>query len=77
MKERSEQLLVAEIFGACYKRAYTVSELCNKIYKNGLAKNQIRIYQILEILMKNGMIKPVFKHRELKYIRDESPEEME
>ena len=67
MKERTEELLVAQIFGLCFKQARTVDEVTKRIYKNEYAKNVVRVFQCCEILMKNGILVPKFQDRQLRF----------
>lgn len=65
MRELTDDLLVAEIFSLLLTEARTIEELTNLIYKNLYAKNIIRVYQIIEILMKRGIVIPKFQNRVL------------
>jgi hypothetical protein len=65
MKELTEQLLITEIFSLLIAEPRTIEDLTNKIYKNLYAKNIIRVYQTIEILLKRGIVVPVFRDRTL------------
>jgi len=71
MKELSEQLLCVEVFGVLAEEPRTSEEMTNKTYKNMYAKNIVRVYQTVEILLKRGIIVPMFSNREIKYKLDE------
>ena len=71
VKELSEQLLCVEVFGLLAEKPRTVEDMTNAIYKNMYAKNIVRVYQTVEILLKRGVIVPMFSNREIKYKIDE------
>jgi len=70
MKELTEQLLITEIFSLLLVEPRTIEDLTNKIYKNLYAKNIIRVYQTIEILLKRGIVVPVFRDRTLLFQLD-------
>ena len=63
MKELTEDLLITEIFSLLLTNPRTIEELTNLIYKNLYAKNIIRVYQTIEILLKRGIVVPKFQNR--------------
>lgn len=65
MKELTDDLLVTELFSLLLTESRTIEELTNLIYKNLYAKNIIRVYQTIEILMKRGIVIPKFHNRVL------------
>jgi hypothetical protein len=65
MKELTNDLLITEIFALLLTEARTIEDLTNRIYKNLYAKNIIRVYQTLEILLKRGIVTPKFVDRVL------------
>jgi hypothetical protein len=65
MKELTNDLLITEIFSLLLTEPRTIEELTNIIYKNLYAKNIIRIYQTIEILLKRGIVTPKFQNRTL------------
>jgi len=65
MKELTNDLLITEIFALLLTEARTIEDLTNKIYKNLYAKNIIRVYQTIEILLKRGIVIPKFVNRVL------------
>lgn len=65
MKELTDELLVTELFSLLLTESRTIEELTNLIYKNLYAKNIIRVYQTIEILMKRGIVIPKFHNRVL------------
>jgi len=65
MKELTNDLLITEIFSLLLTDARTIEDLTNKIYKNLYAKNIIRVYQTIEILLKRGIVIPKFVNRVL------------
>ena len=67
MKELTEQLLVTEIFGLCMHNPMSIEELTNKIYKNMYAKNLVRVYQTVEIMMKRDILIPSFRNKTIKF----------
>ena len=67
MKEYSEPLLITHIFGICFKHARTVDEITKRIYKNGHAKNIVRVYQCCEILMEYEILIPKFQNKQLRF----------
>lgn len=71
MKEHTEELLVAQIFGLCMEEPKTIEDMTNRIYKNLYAKNIVRVYQCCEILMKRGVLIPKFHDRTLLFQIDE------
>lgn len=67
MKEHSNDLLVTQVFGICFKRARTVDEITMKVYSNGYAKNVVRVFQCCEILMKHGVLVPKLQNNQLRF----------
>lgn len=65
MKELTNDLLITEIFALLLTEARTIEDLTNRIYKNLYAKNIIRVYQVIEILLKRGIVIPKFVDRVL------------
>jgi hypothetical protein len=63
MRELTDDLLITEIFSLLLTEARTIEDLTNLIYKNLYAKNIIRVYQVIEILMKRGIVIPKFQNR--------------
>jgi hypothetical protein len=63
MKELTNDLLITEIFSLLLTEPRTIEELTNTIYKNLYAKNIIRVYQTIEILLKRGIVTPKFQNR--------------
>lgn len=63
MKELTDDLLITEIFSLLLVEPRTVEDLTNIVYKNLYAKNIVRIYQTVEILMKRGIVVPKFQNR--------------
>ena len=43
------------------KQICTIEQLTQKIYKNNLAKNTVRIYQCLMVMLKNDLVQPIVK----------------
>jgi len=72
MKELTEDLLITEIFSLLLTEARTIEELTNLIYKNLYAKNIIRVYQTIEILLKRGIVIPKFQNRVLLFQIDKN-----
>ena len=66
MKHTSD-LLVTKIFSFCLKNSRTVDEISSRIYKNGYAKNQIRVFQVLEALIKEGIVAPKVSNGTLRF----------
>ena len=67
VKEHTDELLVAQVFGICFKNPRTVDEITKKIYSNGFAKNVVRVYQCCEILMSHGVLVPKFQNNQLRF----------
>ena len=65
MKELTDDLLITEVFALLLTEARTIEDMTNKIYKNLYSKNIIRVYQIIEILLKRGIVIPKFIDRTL------------
>lgn len=63
MKELTNDLLITEIFSLLLLEPRTIEELTNMVYKNLYAKNIVRIYQTVEIMMKRGIVVPRFQNR--------------
>jgi len=63
MRELTDDLLITEIFSLLLTEARTIEDITNLIYKNLYAKNIIRVYQVIEILMKRGIVIPKFQNR--------------
>jgi len=63
MRELTDNLLITEIFSLLLTEARTIEDITNLIYKNLYAKNIIRVYQVIEILMKRGIVIPKFQNR--------------
>ena len=72
MKELTEDLLITEIFSLLLTEGRTIEELTNLIYKNLYAKNIIRVYQTIEILLKRGIVIPKFQNRVLLFQIDKN-----
>ena len=72
MKELTEDLLITEIFSLLLTEARTIEELTNLIYKNLYAKNIIRVYQTIEILLKRGIVIPKFQNHVLLFQIDKN-----
>jgi len=54
----NDDLMVAKVFTCCLRRSRTVGEITRSIYGNGYAKNQVRVFQVLEVLIGEGVIVP-------------------
>lgn len=67
MKEYSDDLLVVKIFSICLRNGYTIEEITDKIYKNNLAKNIVRVYQSVEIMMKHNIMIPKYQNNGLRF----------
>ena len=67
MKEHTNEMLVTQVFGACFKNAKTIEEITKKIYKNESAKNILRVYQCCQILMKHKVLVPKFQNDQLRF----------
>ena len=67
MKEYSDDLFVTKVIGVCFKNAKTIEQITEKIYKNQLAKNIVRVYQCCMILMQHGILVPKVKDRLLMF----------
>jgi len=67
MKELTDDLLITEIFALLLTEARSIEDMTNKIYKNLYAKNIIRVYQTIEILLKRGIVIPKFINRTLQF----------
>ena len=65
MKELTDDLLVTEVFSLLLSEARTIEGITNIIYKNMYAKNIVRVYQTIEILLKRGIVTPKFQNRTL------------
>lgn len=65
MKELTNELLITEVFALLLTEARTIEDLTNNIYKNLYAKNIIRVYQTIEVLLKRGIVTPKFVDRVL------------
>ncbi len=60
MKELTDDLLIAEVFSLLLSEARTIEGLTNIIYKNLYAKNIVRVYQTIEVLLRRGIVIPQF-----------------
>ena len=67
MKELTDDLLITEIFALLLTEARSIEDMTNKIYKNLYAKNIIRVYQTIEILLKRGIVIQKFINRTLQF----------
>ena len=67
MKEYTDDLFVTKVIGICFNHAKTIEQITEKIYKNQLAKNIVRVYQCCMILMQHGVIVPKAKDRLLTF----------
>ena len=65
MKELTNELLITEVFSLLLTEPRTIEDLTNNIYRNLYAKNIIRVYQTIEILLKRGIVTPKFIDRVL------------
>jgi hypothetical protein len=63
MKELTDDLLIAEVFSLLLSEARTIEGLTNIIYKNMYAKNIVRVYQTIEVLLRRGVVIPQFSNR--------------
>ena len=50
--------MVAKVFTCCLRRSRTVLDITKGIYGNGYAKNQVRVFQVLEVLVGEGVVVP-------------------
>ena len=66
-KEYTDTLLATYIFSMCFNQPKTIEEISRKIYENHHANNIKRIYDCCQILLKYGVIVPVFNDRILKF----------
>lgn len=69
--ERTDYVLGAEVIAWCNKKPYKIEEITQKIYGNTQAKNIIRVYQCIDVLLQHGIIVPKFNNRLLKFSVDE------
>jgi hypothetical protein len=67
MKERSKHVLGAEVMSICSGKSYRIEELTKKIYNNLDAKNIVRVYQCVEVLLYHDILIPEFKQRYLRF----------
>ena len=67
MKEYTDELLFTKIFSLCLKHPYSIEEITDKIYKNNLAKNIVRVYQSMEIMMKHNIMLPKYQNNSLRF----------
>lgn len=67
MKEHTNELLVTQIFGICFKSPRTIEEITKRIYRNGYAKNILRVYQCCEILLGHSVLVPKFQNNQLRF----------
>jgi hypothetical protein len=75
--ERENWLLGIEVYSALkQKQICTIEQLTQRIYKNNLSKNIVRIYQCLMVMLKNDLVQPVVKEGILYFkTKDEKKEE--
>jgi len=67
MTERADFFIAAEIFALCKNNSRSIEELTKKIYGNQHSKNITRVYQVMVIFMKQGILVPQFKNRTLTF----------
>lgn len=58
MSKNTDDLMVAKVFTCCLRRSRTVGEITKSIYGNGYAKNQVRVFQVLEVLIGERVVVP-------------------
>ena len=66
----------AKILSLCMKKPCDVEELTRKIYSQFSTQGVGKIYRAIEILCKEGILKPVFNSRQLKYKYDEERKDL-
>lgn len=67
MKEYTDELMFTKIFCICIRHGYTIEEVTQKIYNNNLAKNIVRVYQSIEIMMKHNIMIPKYQNNSLRF----------
>jgi len=67
MPKFADELLVTKVFVACLKRSRTIEEITRHIYKNGYAKNQLRVFQTIETFIGEGIIVPKVSNGSLRF----------
>ena len=67
-REMTDDILVAELFSLCMDEPRTIEELCNVLYDNMYAKNLVRVYLMVQVLLKRGLLIPSFTNdKEIKF----------
>jgi len=67
MVEKADFFLGTEVFALCKTKPRTIEEMTKKIYGNNYAKNVVRVYQVMVVFMKRGLLVPCFKDRVLTF----------
>jgi len=67
MTKHTDDIFVAEVMGCCFSQARTIEQITDRIYKNQYAKNIVRVYQCVMVLMKHGIMVPKVKGRILMF----------
>lgn len=72
MIERDRDILAAEIIGVCMKRALTVTEITQKIYKYTSVDSRRlptigRVFTIVEKLIEHGVLSPKCNNGQLRF----------
>ena len=62
IEKQSDYLLGAKVFSIINKNPNTVEGVTKKIYGNLGARNIVRIYQCIMIMLKEGIMIPQFKN---------------
>ena len=65
MKELTQETLSTEIFSLCLQEPQSIETITNAIYKNMYAKNLVRIYLCVQIMLKREILVPMFSNKEI------------
>jgi len=75
VRERENWLLGMEVISAIKKHPITLEQICMKIYRNTQAKNLVRIYICVMVLLKNEIVTVLVKDGMLLFKMNEKKEE--
>jgi len=60
--ERSELVIASEVIAVCSHSSLSLDKITKKIYSNSMVKNRFRVFQVIEALLKHGVLVPQFKN---------------
>lgn len=56
--KHSDDLLVAKVFSCCLKKSRSIDDITSRVYGNGYSTNKMRVFQMVECLIGEGIVVP-------------------